>query len=82
MARKDPCDLLLRCTSSQLDALTAKLQLNPAFLPGSSEPTATRATAILNLVNQRGQKGIAALLRTLAQLGVGAEGELYWRTGA
>jgi esterase/lipase superfamily enzyme len=47
-------ELLLKCNSAQLTAITAKLQLNKAFLPGPQEAIATRAEAMLQLVEQRG----------------------------
>jgi len=50
MPEKNPYDLLVQCLPSQLDAVTARLQLDDAFLPGSNESTATRANAILKLV--------------------------------
>jgi len=58
-------DLLLSCISAQLDAITAKLQLKAAYLPSRNEPVATRADAILTLVEQRGASGLAALEKIL-----------------
>jgi len=43
---------LLRCNGAQLDAITALLELNPAYLPDSGA-VATRAAKILELVGQQ-----------------------------
>ena len=53
MTQPEIVDLLLRCNGPQLDAITAKLQLPWAYLPGPTQATAARATAILELVEQR-----------------------------
>jgi esterase/lipase superfamily enzyme len=53
MTRKEALRLLLRCNGAQLDAIIATLELPAAYLPGSNLPTATRATAIMELVDQR-----------------------------
>ncbi len=45
-----PEERLFRLTGAQLDALTAFLLLNPAFLPSSQTEPATRATRILELL--------------------------------
>jgi len=68
MPEKNPYDLLVQCLPSQLDAVTARLQLDDAFLPGSNESTATRANAILKLVKQRGTKGLADLEKALNEV--------------
>jgi len=65
MTEEKPYDLLFKCMPAQLDAITAKLELNEAFLPGPNEPIATRAAAILKLVRQRGASGMAALENSL-----------------
>jgi esterase/lipase superfamily enzyme len=53
MTRREAIRLLLLCNAAQLDAITATLDLTTAFLPGSNLPTATRAPAIMQLVDQR-----------------------------
>ncbi|MDH5536836.1 MAG: alpha/beta hydrolase, partial [Betaproteobacteria bacterium] len=68
MTKKNPYDSLVQCMPSHLDAITAKLQLDDAFLPGSNEPVATRASAILKLVKQRGAKGLAELWKALDEV--------------
>lgn len=55
MTRDELLDLLLRCNGPQLDAVTARLHLPAAFLPGSSQAPGTRAVAIMELVEQQGQ---------------------------
>jgi esterase/lipase superfamily enzyme len=50
---------------AQLSVITFKLQLDPGFLPGDSEPTAVRALAILKLLKQRGPKGLSELEKLL-----------------
>lgn len=59
---------LLSCTGPQLTAITVKSQLNPAFLPGPNESVATRATAILQLVKQRGASGLKLLEKSLNEV--------------
>lgn len=59
---------LLTCTPAQLDVLVAQLGLTPAFLPGPDKPVATRATAILDLLRQRGERGLKALDEVLNEL--------------
>lgn len=70
MAGTNLYDWLLRCTRAHLDAITAKLELNEAFLPGPNEPPATRAGEIWKLVKLRGPKGLAELERVLEEVGV------------
>ncbi|MEQ6341385.1 MAG: hypothetical protein M3A44_06935 [Gammaproteobacteria bacterium] len=71
MNEEDLYDLLTRCNPSQLDYITVKLQLNDAFLPGSGESVATRASAMLKLIKPRGVRGFTALEKTLtAALGL------------
>jgi hypothetical protein len=67
---------LVQCSSSQLDAITVLLELNPAFLPAGSEPVATRASEILKLVKPQGRKGLVALKQALDGLsGAAGAGE-------
>jgi len=61
-------ELLVQCMPSQLDAITVKLQLNEAFLPGAGQSVATRASAILKLVKPRGAKGLAELQKALNEV--------------
>ena len=68
MTKKNPYDSLLLCMPSQLDAITAKLQLDESFLPGSSESVASRAKAILGLLKPRGAKGLADLEKALNEV--------------
>jgi len=80
MARMDEIalyDLLMKCLPSQLDAVTVKLQLKEAFLPGAGEPVATRSQAILKLVKQ--SKGLAALEKALNEV-LGRESKPKART--
>jgi hypothetical protein len=72
MARNNLYDWLLRCRPAHLDAITAKLELDDAFLPGASEPVATRAGEIWKLVKLRGDKGLAGLEKVLRDVGVPA----------
>ena len=59
---------LLTCTPAHLDVLVVQLGLQPAFLPGPDKPVATRATAILDLLRQRGDRGLKALDEALNEL--------------
>jgi hypothetical protein len=59
---------LLTCTPAHIDVLVVELGLNPAFVPGANEPTATRATAILDLLRPRGERGLKALDEALHEL--------------
>jgi hypothetical protein len=68
MTEKELYQLLLQCMPPQLDAVTSMLQLNEAFLPGSGESPATRASAILKLVKPRGARGLDELERTLHEV--------------
>jgi len=61
-------ELLVRCMPAQLDAITIKGQLDEAFLPGSGEPIAARAGAILKLFKQRGPKGLATLEKAINEV--------------
>lgn len=70
MAQMNHYDWLLRCSGAHLTAVTAKLQLDDAFLPAASEPTATRASEIWKLIQLRGAKGIAELETVLKGIGV------------
>jgi hypothetical protein len=63
-------DWLLRCRPAHLDAITVKLELDDAFLPGANEPLATRAGEIWKLVKLRGAKGVADLGKALKEVGV------------
>jgi len=74
MTEQEMFGLLSECAASQLDAITVKLKLNQAFLPGSGEPVAARAAAIMKLVRQRKAPGLAALQAALEEM-FGAEPE-------
>jgi esterase/lipase superfamily enzyme len=52
MTRAEIFDLLLRCNNPQLDAITEKLDLPAAFLPGANQAPAVRASEIIKLVVQ------------------------------
>jgi hypothetical protein len=52
MTRAEIFDLLLRCNNPQLDAITEKLDLPAAFLPGGNQAPAVRASEIIKLVVQ------------------------------
>ena len=65
MTETELYELLVRCLRPQLDAITVKLDLDDAFLPGPGEAPATRASAILKLVKPRGAKGLADLEKAL-----------------
>src|SRR3972149_5850246 len=60
MTEQEMFGLLVECLPSQLDVITVKLKLNQAFLPGSGEPVASRAAAIMKLVRGGGAGGRAA----------------------
>lgn len=68
MTETELYELLARCLRPQLDAITVKLDLNDAFLPGPGEAPATRASAILKLVKPRGAKGLADLEKALNEV--------------
>ena len=53
MNRSEITELLLKCIGPQLDVITARLQLNQNILPAREQPNATRASAILVLVDQQ-----------------------------
>ena len=53
MIKSEIFDLLLKCNSAQLDAITTKLELNRDFLPGQGQAIATRAIGIVELAEQR-----------------------------
>jgi hypothetical protein len=59
---------LLTCNRAQLDTVVALLGLNTAFLPGANEPVATRATGILDLLRQRGERGLKQLDEALDEV--------------
>jgi len=61
-------DLLLKLSPSHLTALTVKLRLNPAHLPGDGQPVAIRADAILNLVKLPGAAGLPGLEKSLKEV--------------
>src|SRR3954447_15273481 len=66
-------DLLLRCVPAQLDRLTAvlaiRLRLDTIALPGSNAPASTRATALFELVRQKGDElGLPVLAEELRKL--------------
>jgi hypothetical protein len=68
MTETELYELLARCLRPQLDAITVKLDLDDAFLPGPGEAPATRASAILKLVKPRGAKGLAELEKALNEV--------------
>lgn len=70
MAGKNLYDWLLKCRPAHLDAITVKLELDDAFLPGVNEPLATRAGEIWKLVKLRGAEGVADLEKILKEVGV------------
>jgi hypothetical protein len=53
MIKSEIFDLLLKCNSAQLDAITTKLELNRDFLRGQGQAIATRAIGIVELAEQR-----------------------------
>ena len=53
MTREELLDLMLRCNGPQLDTITSRLRLSTAFLPSSFVAPGTRATAIMELVEQQ-----------------------------
>lgn len=66
-------DLLLRCVPAQLDRLTAvlaiRLRLDATALPGTNAPASTRATALFELLRQKGDElGLPALAEELRKL--------------
>jgi hypothetical protein len=68
MTETELYELLVRCLRPQLDAITVKLDLDDAFLPGPGEAPATRASAILKLVKPRGAEGLADLEKALNEV--------------
>jgi len=70
MAQKNYYDWLLRCNGAHLDALIAKLKIEPAFQPPSSDPIASRARVLWETIQLRNEKGLAELEKALNQIGV------------
>src|SRR3990172_225096 len=68
MTEQEMFGLLVECLPSQLDVITVKLKLNQAFLPGSGEPVASRAAAIMKLVRGRKAAGLTALQAVLEEM--------------
>lgn len=61
-------EALLKCLPPQLTAITVKLGLHPAFLPGPNSSIAERASAIWELMRQRGPDGLTALGKALDEV--------------
>lgn len=68
MTEQELYKLLMKCIPSQLDAITATLGIDDAYLPPRNEAVATRTAAILKVVQQPGGVGLAALEGVLNEI--------------
>ena len=69
MTKTEIYNLMLRCNSAQLTAVTVQVGLNAAYLPDAGAPAAVRASEILNLTAQSNRLAVleAALLEFFPQ---------------
>ncbi len=68
MERGEMIDILTEFTASQIDLITTKLELSQAFLPGPDAPPAARASALMQLVEQRRGPGLSALAQAIQDM--------------
>ena len=72
MTKTDAFDVLRRFNSAQLDAAEMVLGLDSSVLPGRAEPTATRASEIVNYLTGPTGQGLGTLetyLKTVLPVG-------------